>query len=75
MLAFYRAVLYSRLPVLKVSEVKVGDAEMKLHEALKPSIKLVHSRAKLLEASFAPLSPLLDKCRSIKQAKLVTLSV
>ncbi len=38
-----------------------SDGEMKLREALKLSIRLVHSRAKLFEASFAPLSHLLDK--------------
>ena len=37
-----------------------SDGQMKLHEALKPFIQLVHSSAKLLEASFALVGHLLD---------------
>ena len=38
-----------------------SDGEMKLHEASKIFIKLVHSRAKLLQASVALLGHLLAK--------------
>ena len=37
-----------------------SDGQMKLHEALKPFLQLVHSSAKLREASFALVGHLLD---------------
>lgn len=40
--------------------IKCSDGQMKLHEALKLFIQLVHPSAKLLEASFALVGHLLD---------------